>query len=250
MSKELAILRGITRCIPPFPHSTAIVNRVLKPWYLRKPRSRVIARYCGASFELDPAEAVDAAMLFYPQLYLRGERRWLRESIRPGDVFVDCGAYLGVFAILAERLGARSIAIEANPETFKKLERSIELNSSGVESVNIGVSDSRETLRFFPQRSGNAGGSSFDERQGDNMEIVCAPLFDLVGECDVLKLDVEGMEYKALSAYLRVHVPRVVILEAFGQTSALSLCEGMGYRLKGRTAENCLLVKTGREASR
>jgi FkbM family methyltransferase len=192
-------------------------------------------------FELDPNEAVDGAMLFYPHLYLRNERRWLEDNVRRGDVFVDGGAYLGAFALLAERLGARAFAIEANPETFVRLQTSLSLNGSDVTPVNVGLSDAFETCSFRPQRSGNAGGSAFVSAGGD-VHLQCVPLAHLVRRCDVLKLDVEGMEHKVLTAYLPHCRPRVLILEAFGDTEALALCLSEGYRLVDRTAENCLLV--------
>jgi FkbM family methyltransferase len=150
-----------------------------------------------------------------------------------------------VFALLAERHGAKAIAVEANPETFKRLRKSLALNSSTVEAVNAGLGDRHETLLLYPQRTGNAGGSSFVQGNGDAIPSVCLPLEAVARNCDVLKLDVEGMEHRVLAAYLPLHRPRAIILEAFGQTDALALCQRAGYRLVDRTAENCLLVLAG-----
>ena len=43
IDRELRALLLVSRHVPAFPHSTAIGNRLLKPIYLRKARSEVLA---------------------------------------------------------------------------------------------------------------------------------------------------------------------------------------------------------------
>ena len=140
MSIELSLMRIIGRCLPPIPHATAVVNRILKPIYLRKPRSVVVAKAWGFSFRLDPAEAIDGGILFYPHLYNRAEFMWLRDVLKPTDFFVDVGAYIGAYALIASRHCRRIAAIEANPEVFRTLTENIRLNGATVETHNVGVS--------------------------------------------------------------------------------------------------------------
>lgn len=54
---------------------------------------------------------------------------FLLHLLRPGDLFVDVGANIGSYTVLASAVcGARSIAIEPDPDTVGSLNRNIEIN--------------------------------------------------------------------------------------------------------------------------
>jgi len=240
---ELTLIRTVGRCLPPLPHATAIINRLLKPFYLRKPRAPVTATAWGLRMRLKPAEAVDGGILFYPHLYNRTEFAWLRAVLRPTDVFVDIGAYIGAFSLFAACRVTRVIAIEPNPEAFSILKENIRLNNLAIEAINVAVSDQCEVLNLYFQREGNLGGSTFMHTGAESVAVVCKPLASLVDRCDVIKLDVEGMELKVLKPYLVDHRPRAIILETGRKmTPSLELCFSHGYERAGETYENTLLL--------
>jgi FkbM family methyltransferase len=244
MDLELAAIRAIGHRLPPIPHATAIINRVLKPLYLRKPRSHVVATAWGLRWRVNPAEAVDGGILFYPHLFNRVEFGWLTTQLRATDTFVDVGAHIGAFSLRAATLCARVIAVEANPAMFAILKENIEMNGLAIAAVNIGASDRRERLAFHLQTRNNFGASSFVTNHGKaSVTLECAPLADIAPNADVMKIDIEGMEYKALRPYFEVCKPRVIIMEAPDETDALRLCRSVGYRLEARTTENVLLVR-------
>jgi FkbM family methyltransferase len=244
MNAELRVIRAIGHMLPPVPHATALINRVLKPLYLRKPRDPVVADVWGMMMFLDPAEAVDGGLLFYPQLYNRIEMRWLESHIRPDDVFADVGAYIGAFTLRAARLAMRVIAIEASPHAFAILSSNIERNGLLVDARNVGVSDKNETLQLHIQGHKNAGGSSFVvEHDGNAVDVVCQPLADVAPQVDVMKIDIEGMEERVLRPYFEKCLPRVLIMEAWDDTEALRLCLDKGYQIEARSDENVLLVR-------
>jgi FkbM family methyltransferase len=243
MDVELTAIRAIGRMLPPIPGATALINRVLKPWYLRKPRPVVTAGALRFEFLLDPAQAVDGGLLFYPQLFNRSELHWLRNHLRPQDTFVDGGAYIGAFSLVASTICREVIAIEANPVVFPRLLANIQANNRAVRAIQAGLSDKGETLTLHVQDTGNLGGSSFVTAHGGRtVEVRCRPLHELAPAADFLKLDLELMEYRVLSAYLPHHKPRCIILEIGADRSALDLCLHAGYRLQERTAENALLL--------
>ena len=70
------------------------------------------------------------------QLYLRGEaetliQRILTELLRPGMVFYDWGANIGLFSLLAARLvgpTGRVFSFEPDPDTAARLERNVARN--------------------------------------------------------------------------------------------------------------------------
>ncbi|MBE7436875.1 MAG: hypothetical protein HS115_00355 [Spirochaetales bacterium] len=104
MDKELAFYLKITRRLPNVPRISALVNRIIKPLYLRKPRSVVVTEVDGLKLELNPSEAVDGALLFYPQLYDRAEIEFLRSHLKKDSIFLDLGAYIGYYAMQAARV--------------------------------------------------------------------------------------------------------------------------------------------------
>lgn len=244
MELDLAFIEAIGRCLPPLPHATALINRVLKPIYLRKPRQPIVADAWGIRMRLNPAEAVDGGILFYPQLFNRVEFGWLTQHLRPTDTFIDVGAHIGTFSLRAAKLCSNVIAIEANPTMFQTLQENIAMNGLKIRAVNAGVSDRNETLPFYLQTRNNYGASSFVTNHGKaSMTIECKPLAEVVTHADVMKIDIEGMEYKALQPFFEVCKPRVIIMEAPEETDALTLCRSVGYRVEARTIENVLLVR-------
>jgi FkbM family methyltransferase len=245
MGTELALIRAIGRCLPPIPHATAVINRLFKPIYLRRPREPVVAEAWGLKMRLNPAEAVDGGILFYPQLFNRVEFGWLGQHMRRADTFLDVGAHIGAFSLRAARLCSNVIAIEANPAMFETLRENIAMNDLPIRAINIGVSDRYESLPLYLQTRNNFGASSFVTNHGkDSITVECRPLAEVAPHADVMKIDIEGMEYKALHPYFEVCKPRVIIMEAPDETDALRLCRSVGYRLEARTVENVLLVRS------
>ena len=243
-SFELECLRAVGRALPAVRGSTGLINRVLKPIYLRKQRDPVVTTALGYRMTLDPAQAVDGGLLFYPHLFNRQELRWVRRLLRPGDRFVDAGAYIGAFSLVASEIAREVIAIEANPVVFPRLLANIQANGKRIEAIHAGISDRRETLTLYVQDRGNLGGSSFVyESSGPKFEIGCKPLCELGPDADFIKMDIEGMEARVLRAYFRHCKPRVLILETCGDTSVVGLCQENGYRLAARTVENVLMMR-------
>jgi FkbM family methyltransferase len=193
---------------------------------------------------LDPAQAVDGGLLFYPHLFNRGEFGWMRELLRPEDKFVDAGAYIGAFSLVASEIAREVIALEASPIAFARLVENIKANGKKIQAVQTGVSDRSETLTFYVQNSGNLGGSSFVYKgNGRSFSIDCKPLSELAPGADFLKIDLEGMDLRVLQAYLPANRPRALILEAQPGSQIVELCQNNGYRLADKTIENVLMLR-------
>jgi Met-10+ like-protein len=81
----------------------------------------------------------------------------LLHLLKPGDTFLDCGANIGYFSILAGHLvGAEGqvIAIEANPMTQPLLDRNLRLNGFG-KIVRCALTSSTGELELFLPRAGD-----------------------------------------------------------------------------------------------
>lgn len=172
----------------------------------------------------------------------------VRRFLRPGDVFLDIGANLGVVTVPAARAVGRAgrvHAFEPNPEIAGLLRRSLaknELSNVTVHECALGRTEERLTLVL---REHNAGASALSRRAGDAGVIVpVRRLDDLAREAgidrvDMIKLDIEGFEAEALAgaeALIGSARPRAILFEEHGcgkgaEPETFRLLKGLGYRV-------------------
>jgi len=124
-----------------------------------------------------------------------------------GDTFLDIGANIGVFSITFSRFqelfsNFKIYAFEANPDTFKRLERN-SVNKS-IECVHAAISDHDGVLDFTPGAVSHVfttlDNASVYSLSSKVVSVPCRRLdsFDIVGDSLVLKIDVEGQEMNVL----------------------------------------------------
>ncbi|HMJ89701.1 MAG TPA: FkbM family methyltransferase, partial [Candidatus Acidoferrum sp.] len=211
MDKELKLWLQATRRLPRLRGSGRLAGYIQR-FYNRKPRERVRVPVLDFTMELDPSECVDGALLFAPQLYDRREFELLKSLIRPGDLFLDAGANIGIYSLVASRLvgpAGKVIAIEASAENFLFLLRNCELSEArNVHGVQVGLSDKRETLRMACSFYGNRSGNSFLKESPIGESVECRSLLEVLEAEGVqriggAKFDIEGFEFKVLSAFLK-----------------------------------------------
>ncbi|MFC9847872.1 FkbM family methyltransferase [Streptomyces sp. NPDC127595] len=210
ISEALVTLgRGYVRGAPGSFGKALLAARLLNPHLREHPRRRVVETRSGARF------AVDTQDLIQRYLYLFGVwephmTNWLRSRLKPGDGFIDVGANIGVFSVLASQLVGEEgqvVAIEASPVFHQRLLQEARLNECGnLRAVNAGVSDSRQTLTFVLASSRNMGANSivpYDGPAESSFEIEARPLPELldpseIARARVIKIDVEGAEGKVV----------------------------------------------------
>lgn len=144
--------------------------------------------------------------------------------LRPGDTFVDGGANIGLFTLVAARcVGAsgRVICFEPASATRSVLRRNLALNGYGwveVRGEALAECEGRRTLLSFG--GDGAGLSSFAPATfagAINEQVPVATLDDAlgadVGRVTLVKLDLEGSEVKALRGgrHLLAHGPDLII---------------------------------------
>lgn len=133
--------------------------------------------------------------------------RKLIAETAPGT-FLDIGANIGYYSILAAKLGVgRVIAIEASPQIFSKLARSVELNpilKDRFELLNVAVSDKIGTASFWANEDPhNFGLGSILTAAGGGADavVVAAITVDSLPRASeplLCKIDVEGAEFGVL----------------------------------------------------
>ncbi len=142
--------------------------------------------------------------------------------LRKGDLFVDIGANVGSFTLLASaEIGAKTIAAEPLPATFLHLVQNVKLNDieSLVEAHNIGLGSQTGVLKFTQSldtinhvaRAGDTGTVDVPVDTLDNLLRGKDPI--------LLKIDVEGFETEVVrgaSATLQNPSVQAVIIELNG----------------------------------
>jgi FkbM family methyltransferase len=129
---------------------------------------------------------------------------FLLHVLRPGDVFADVGANVGVYTILAAKnAGAKVIAIEPIPSTFQKLRRNVAGNKivDQVELKCYGVGEKAETLRFTEAMDTVNHVVGIGEAvDGQVIEVPVRTIDELLdgSQPAIFKIDVEGFEWPAL----------------------------------------------------
>ncbi|MFE9722020.1 FkbM family methyltransferase [Streptomyces sp. NPDC005794] len=197
--------RGYVRRAPGSIGHSPIAAHFLNPRLRDNPRRRAVDTIHGATF------AVDTQDLIQRYIYMFGVwephmSRWLSRRLRQGDTFVDVGANVGYFSVLASELvGAdgRVVAIEASPVFHQRLLQQVRLNGyENVRAVNVAVDDEPRTLTFVLASSANMGANSIVPYSGpaeSTFEIEAVPLTDVlepaeIARARVIKIDVEGAE--------------------------------------------------------
>lgn len=193
--------------------------------------------------------------------------RHFAEVIRPGDTVLDIGANLGYYTLLAADLvgpEGRVVAIEPNPEVFRRLSASIAVNgfTSRTSAHNVALAGPGETgERAFFVPTGEPKNGRFLGLQEDPdhladhgvvSEVALGRIDpDAFERVDFIKIDVEGAELAVLEhlrPVLEKFRPKVVcevnfqrgyswddVVAAFG-TDALSHLD-FHSRLKPLTRE-------------
>jgi len=163
--------------------------------------------------------------VFTPWRYDLHERRLLREYLPSDGIFLDIGANIGLYTLAAMQvIGAsgRILAFEPNPATRQRLlfntaANTTLANESSLSVLDIGIADTEREF-VLQLDSSNLGASSISDTNRSRLNhtdprrtdviIRCKPLLDVLQEnqinrIDVLKIDIEGAEDKAMGPYLR-----------------------------------------------
>ncbi|MBU2581694.1 MAG: FkbM family methyltransferase [Alphaproteobacteria bacterium] len=154
-------------------------------------------------------------LMVTPHFFEPASLHALGQQFRPGFRFVDVGANVGTYSLLAARAGgnnAKVLAIEPNPGLTKRLRENAALNGLDIIVEQVAASDrnGKVTLR---RDSNNLGASTLVANvnvrsQAPPLEVIGAKILDVVGKhgfdrIDAMKLDIEGGEDKALMAFLK-----------------------------------------------
>ncbi|MEK7265177.1 MAG: FkbM family methyltransferase [Pseudomonadota bacterium] len=257
--------RALGRLLPANYFGRRAASLLLGPAGGRTPRAFDVDIFGTQKARLHPADNICEKRVFLtPQLWDGDERALLRAAISKfgGEVFtfVDVGANVGLYTLFARAEAARSgaklkaVCIEADGEMAARLKFNIEASgaSKDVTIFSCAASDAEGEVRFSIDRKSR--GLSRVDPAGET-RVAARPLAAIMSDAglqkiDAMKIDIEGHEYEALSAFFRdapraLH-PSLIIMEtshASVKKSPEALLRENGYSLQLATRRNAVLTK-------
>lgn len=164
-------------------------------------------------------------MVIYNNLPEYPEMLFLEKNLKNDSIFIDVGANIGVYSIIAASKikKGRVYAFEPIPNTVAILKQNIYLNniSDQVTIIEKVASDKSGKEKFNIQDISEVSHISTKDDKSQNTLIPSIRLDDFCKErniryIDVLKIDVEGAEMKVLKGvelYLKMNKIRILIIE-------------------------------------
>jgi FkbM family methyltransferase len=170
--------------------------------------------YFGAQLSCNLDDLI-SKMIFYFGFWEPNNSAVIAELLKPGDVFVDVGANIGYYTLLASmRVGERGkvVAVEAAPAIFEQLSANVSANAaSNLRLVNCAVSDEPGELTIYGGTKWNRGATSTIPNQAENLaeaRIAALPLDEILtseemSRVALIKIDIEGGELPVLRRVLK-----------------------------------------------
>ena len=236
-------------------------------WFAGRPRSFVVRIQSGVKMRLYGDS--ELSRLIYCRHFEMTERAFLNNFLRAGDVFVDVGANIGLFTLIAAaRVGqaGRVVAFEPATPTNERLTDNVRLNNLGnVTCVRAALSDSCGQLDLVQSLDGFDAWNSLarptmgNAFSNETVDVIAwgqyAMQHNLVGAVTLMKIDVEGWESRVLAGgreiFSRADAPVLQVeFEDHAATTAGSSCrdlyrllESFGYRMFVYDPGACCLVR-------
>ena len=171
----------------------------------------------GSLMYIDTRDLAIARHLLTEGAWEPYETELMKQSIKPDMTFVDVGANIGYYTLLAARLlsgTGKVVAIEPDPGNFRLLSRSVQANAyTNVIAVQKAVSNRMGRTRLFLDKKG-IGIPSLSEdnirvKGGGYVDVDTVKLDPLLSDLaiervDVMKIDVEGAEGLVFEGGIRI----------------------------------------------
>lgn len=175
--------------------------------------------------------------------------------------FFDVGANIGLYSLFAQayaraaNIPLRIIAIEPGLETCARLEDNLKASGLSAQIIRAAVSDMPGT-GYLSKNNDNRGEAKLEARSGsapqeeviiDTLARICR--INGVARIDAMKVDIEGHDFKALTAFFEdgtpaLH-PSLLIVETGSDMAAalIELCRANDYVVSKTAGLNTIFIK-------
>jgi FkbM family methyltransferase len=196
------------------------------------------------------------------------EMAFVVHALREGDLFVDIGANIGSYTVLAASVaGATVFACEPLPANYALLLANLRLNQAEnkVEALNVGVGGVEGTLRFTASfgPKDHVVWPNETIRTEEALELPVRTLDSLMGDRNptMIKIDVEGFETEVLKGGEKVMKNdslRALIIELKGhgakygydESVLMDRIDGFGFQAFCYSPFNRRIFSSGKACAR
>lgn len=168
---------------------------------------------------------------FYTRLYDFDDMNFLLRYLKRGDAFIDVGANVGIYSILAAvELDCTVHSFEPDPKTYKELEYNITINNiSNNYSYCLGLSHTNESL-FLTSNKGAANHVTDDPSNSTKISLRALDSFRI--DAEFIKIDVEGFEFFVIKGGLNtISKVNVILIELKGHGTKYGIDEVEIHRM-------------------
>jgi FkbM family methyltransferase len=184
----------------------------------------IVTKINGCKMSLDLYKPTQRS-IYCAYKYERKITNLVSKILNNEDVFIDVGAHVGYYSLLAaKKMGANGIVIafEPNVDNYKILEHNVNLNEfSQIKLYKIGLSDYDGEAQFYinPFNDGGSSLTKFDYKALKivkiNVEKLDTFLNDIpLNKIDLIKIDVEGHQMNTLRGMehtLQKFHPKIIV---------------------------------------
>jgi FkbM family methyltransferase len=203
------LLRAYIRYFPLATAKQALWTRVVDPYFAWQRHEFVATTIFGSKLEGDTRDILQQ-YVYYFGVWEPHLTKWIARRIRRGDIFVDVGANVGYFTLLAATLVGQSgtvVAVEPSPRLFAMLRKGILRNRvKNVRALNLAVLDHSGTVPLYRGTEHHSGLTTTRAERGLDLEceVEAAPLMAILlpeelENARLVKIDVEGAEWAVIS---------------------------------------------------
>jgi FkbM family methyltransferase len=201
-------------------------------WQFTYKRSNTPIDICAFGYQLRlyPNDFITRAIIYYTPFNEYHSMKFVERYLRPGDSFIDIGANIGTYSLLASALVGETGSVESfepGTTTYKRLQENI--NRNQITQVNlhqVALGATEETVNFTTEY--DATNFVVSNSTGFNAKITTVPCQRLDRSLSInrsfamAKIDVEGYELSVLqgaTSFLGYCNPPVIQLEINGSSS-------------------------------
>lgn len=132
-----------------------------------------------------------------------------RVGLQDGDVVLDVGAHVGLFAMYVQKRwpGVKVYSFEPSSVNFARLERNFELNGMDCAALPMAITADGRDLVLSHNRNNTGGDTAFSKPNGHATEVVKSITLQRAMEVldidrvKLLKIDCEGAEHEVLRSF-------------------------------------------------
>jgi FkbM family methyltransferase len=172
---------------------------------LPKGQTFLVENYCGNfKFNVDTTYPIEGT-IWLSGVYDIRTTRFLQKVIRPNDVFLDVGANCGALTFVAANAveTGKIYAFEPGAIVCQRLKANLQLNPQLKEVVEVfplGLGKQRAQL-FYSEDPNYRGNAALSSTEGIVVEVISLDEWvemNHIPTINMIKIDVEGMEYEVL----------------------------------------------------